>query len=351
MGTVKKLAEEVHRGLEQAVPKLPKTVVRKLALAVGAMIEGQTPNTVELANLLPLETERQDMREQWLRRLLKNPRLRVTAVMEPFARDQLAKAARNGQTVLLSMDQTDLGDRMAVLMVSVRVGERALPLAWLAEAGPANIGFEGQKQVLEQVAAGLPRGVEVLLSADRFYPSAALFTWLQAQGWGYRLRLKGNVLADPGYGDETTTGELANGVTERYLPRVRLFAQGVMTNLGILHEAGHPEPWIIAMDAAPTRAAVLDYASRWAIEPMFSDFKGRGFQLEESQLEHASRLERLLLIISLAMYWCVRVGQEDAFNRPTPLEKKRERKPTRNTGASESSTAAWFPGSPGGFAI
>ena len=32
---------------------------KKLAFAVGAMIEGQTPNTVELANLLPLETDRQ----------------------------------------------------------------------------------------------------------------------------------------------------------------------------------------------------------------------------------------------------------------------------------------------------
>jgi hypothetical protein len=47
---------------------------------------------------------------------------------------------------------------------------------------------------------------------------------------------------------------------------VRLFAQGVMTHLGILHEAGHPEPWIIAMDCAPTWARVLDYAARWAIE-------------------------------------------------------------------------------------
>ena len=43
MGTVKTLAEEVARGLEQAHPKLRKTVVKKLALAVGAMIEGQTP--------------------------------------------------------------------------------------------------------------------------------------------------------------------------------------------------------------------------------------------------------------------------------------------------------------------
>ena len=80
MGTVKKLADEVDRGLLGALPGLRKTVARKLSLAVGAMIEGQTPKTVELANLLPLETERQDMREQWLRRLLKNPLLLATAV-------------------------------------------------------------------------------------------------------------------------------------------------------------------------------------------------------------------------------------------------------------------------------
>ena len=350
MGTVKPLADEVQRGLTAALPGLRKTVVGKLALAVGAMIEGQTPNTVELANRLPLKTERQDLREQWLRRLLKNPLLLATAVMEPFAREALAKAARNGQTVLLAMDQTDLGDRMAVLMVGLRVGDRALPLAWLAEEGPANIGFEGQRTVLERVLAWLPVGAKVLLCADRFYPSADLFAWLGGHGWGYRLRLKGNLLADTGHGDETTTGELARGVTERYLKGVRLFAQGVMTNLGILHEAGHPEPWIIAMDCAPTRAAVLDYAARWAIEPMFSDFKGRGFELEDSQLEHADRLERLLLVMSLAMHWCVRVGRDDARDNPTPLEKKRTRKAIRTTGLSKSSTAVRCPGSPGGCA-
>ena len=350
MGTVKKLADEVERGLAAALPGLRKTVVGKLSLAVGAMIEGQTPNTVELANLLPLKTERQDMREQWLRRLLKNPLLMATAVMEPFAREALARAARNGQTVLLAMDQTDLGYGKAVLMVALRVGDRALPLAWLAEEGPANIGFEGQRTVLEQVLAWLPEGAKVLLSADRFYPSADLFAWLGGHGWAYRLRLKGNLLADPGHGDETTTGGLAQGVVERYLPGVRLFAQGVMTNLGILHEAGHPEPWIIATDCPPTRATVLDYAARWAIEPMFSDFKGRGFDLEDSPLGQADRLERLVLVMALAMHWCVRVGQEDALRRPTPLEKKRKRKATRTTGASGSSTAARCPGSLGACA-
>ena len=83
---------------------------------------------------------------------------------------------------------------------------------------------------------------------------------------------------------------------------------------------------------------------------MFSDFKGRSFDLEDSRLEHADCLERLLLVMSLAMHWCVRVGQEDALRRPTPLEKKRKRKATRTIGASGSSTAARCPGSRGACA-
>ncbi len=231
------------------------------------MIEGQTPNTAELANLLPLDTDRQDMREQWLRRLLKNPLLSSMEVLEPWARQALAAAGQNGQTIILSMDQTDGGDRFALLMVSLGVGDRALPLAWTVEAGPANLGFNAQHVLLERVRTWLPAGAEVLLSADRFYPSVALFEWLHAQpDWHYRLRLKGNLNVDPGVGDIVTTGKLAAGQTERYLPDVRLFDHGVSTHLAIWREPGYPEPWIIAMNDPPNRATVRDYASRWGIE-------------------------------------------------------------------------------------
>lgn len=106
-------------------------MVRKLSLAVGAMIEGRTPNTVELSNLLPLELERQYQREQWLRRLLSSPVLSCETVIEPFAQEALRHAGQNRQIILLSLDQTDLGDRMAVLMLTVRLGDRSLPLARL----------------------------------------------------------------------------------------------------------------------------------------------------------------------------------------------------------------------------
>ncbi len=111
------------------------------------------------------------------------------------------------------------------------------------------------------------------------------------------------------------------------------------------------------MNCPPTRAAVLDYGSRCtlkgikAIEPTFSDFKGRGFELGDSQLKHAGRLERLILVMALAMHWCVRIGQDNAIHHPTPLEKKRKDRATRSTGASKNLAVAWFPGSPVGCDI
>ncbi len=344
MGTVGRLAEEVKRGLRTALPKLRKTGVDKVALAVGAMIERQTPNTAELANVLPLATERQDLREQWLRRLLKNPLLSSPALLEPWVRQALAEARRNGQTVVLSLDPTDLGDRFAVLMLGLGMGDRALPLAWTVEAGPAHLGFGAQEVLLERVRSGLPAGAEVRVLADRFYPSVELFEWLHARGWQYRLRLKGNLNVDPGFGAIVTTGALAAGQTERSLPNVRLFNHGVPTNLGILHEAGHPEPWIIAMNGTPNRATVRDYASRWGIEPLFSDFKRRGFDLEATPLRAPDRLDRLLAIMALALHGCVRAGQEDARKHPTPLEKKHTPKQIPTTGPLRNSPAAPCPG-------
>ncbi|MEX3526575.1 MAG: hypothetical protein VB143_03855, partial [Burkholderia sp.] len=99
------------------------------------------------------------------------------------------------------------------------------------------------------------------------------------------------------------------------------------------HEPGHPEPWIIAMNQQPNRARVLDYGARWSIEPMFSDFKTRGFRLDGTQIRAPERLDRLLLIMTLAMSWCVNAGRADALQNPTPTEKKRARKPIRITGA------------------
>ena len=59
---------------------------------------------------------------------------------------------------------------------------------------------------------------------------------------------------------------------------------------------------------------------------MFSDFKSRGFGLEDSQIRIPGRLDRLILVMALALFWAVSTGMWDAVENRTPAEKRpRER--------------------------
>ena len=76
------------------------------------------------------------------------------------------------------------------------------------------------------------------------------------------------------------------------------------------------------MSEKPGYVTTLDYAGRWGIKPMFSDFKSRGFGVENTQIQSSDRLARLLLVMALALYSAVSTGLWDKANHPTPAEKK-----------------------------
>ncbi|GHU22533.1 hypothetical protein FACS189472_15430 [Alphaproteobacteria bacterium] len=168
------------------------------------------------------------------------------------------------------------------------------------------IGFDVQKNLLDQLLEMVPPGVEILLAADRFYGTKSFVEWCQRAGWHYRVRLKGNLTFQ--YEGKNIT---AKDVGKLLGPRVieaKFNESNIQTNLGYLHEEGHEEAWIIAMDCDPSRETVLDYGQRWGIECMFSDLKSRGFSVTETHLGDVERLERLLLILAIALYRGASVG-------------------------------------------
>jgi len=257
---------------------------------------------------------------QWISRFLANDLVCCDEVMEPFAREILARLGESGEPIPLILDQTKASDRHQILMLSVRCGERALPLAWRVEETGGAIGFATQKELLDVVAGWLLAGQAVILLADRFYGTPEVIRWCCARGWDYRLRLKGNLLARWG-AIKTTTSELALS-GGHYFESVVLTGKRVTTNIGILRDPGHTDPWIIAMSAKPGYLTTLGYSARWGIEPMFSDFKSRGFGLEQTHIHYPDRLARLILVMSLALYWAVSTGMWDHLNNPPPAEKK-----------------------------
>jgi hypothetical protein len=338
MNGIKKIAESVGSELKHRLPKQRKTQRTKLALLVSTMLEVRSANLMDLAAGLPRDADRTDMRYPWIIRLLGNPLVISDEVMEPFAREVLERAAADGEPLSLILDQSKMSDRHQVLMLAVRWGERALPLAWRVEETEGAIGFDTQRALLEAVAPWLPEEASVRLLGDRFYGTADLIGWCQGRGWDDRLRLKGNLVVFDATG-KTTTGQCASDRVY-YLEDVELTGRRARTHIGIIQDPGHAEPWIIAMSEKPGYLRTLEYAGRWGIEPMFSDFKSRGFGIEDTQLRYPDRLDRLILVMALALYVAVSTGQWDAVHHPTPSEKKAPRTNRRKSPEAEP------PGSP-----
>jgi hypothetical protein len=202
-----------------------------------------------------------------------------------------------------------------------------------------SIGFAEQEVLVRPAAAWPPAGAGAVLMGDRFYGSPDLILLCRSLGWDYRLRLKGDLPVTVG-GGETTTGECA-ARGERLLPDVGLSARAVPTNIAIVREPDHPEPWIIAMSERPSAYRAFDYGLRWGIEAMFSDFKTRGFGLEDSHLQRPERLDRLVLVMALALFWAVSTGMWGAVHNATPDEGKPRRiGPATSTAARPPSSGA-----------
>src|SRR4051794_9622128 len=316
---IETMAAAIGADLAARLPRQNKKQREGLALLVATALDVRDVNLMELAAALPRAAERLDMRYQWISRLLANPLIDTGEVMAPFAREVLARARAQAHTLVLIIDQSQVNATHQMVMVSLRVGGRAVPLAWQVKNTQGAIGFAEQRAALDRVAALLPAGVRPVLMGDRFYGSPALIAWCRAQGWDWRLRLKQDLLVFEAGGETTLADCFTRG--EHLLSDVELTEQRARTHVAMVQEAGHPEPWIIALSQTPSVHTAFDYGLRWGIEAMFSDFKTRGFGLEDSQIRLPGRLDRLILVMALALFWAVSTGMWDAANRPTRAEK------------------------------
>ncbi len=315
MGKAAASIKAIEDDFQKRHPLYHKSRREGLTTLAGVMLDVRSANLMELAAALPRKIGAAHDRYQYMERQLKNEKTDVDTTIKPYALEVIERLSARGETIIFQMDQSHINDVNEVLMLSVRLRKRALPVAWRVRSTQGNIGFGVQKELLDSVKAWLPAGVPILLAADRFYGTAQLTGWCQKAGWSYRIRLKGNLTLSH-EGGELTTGDVAARLPQGVIG-AELYGSGVTTNIGVLHEKGHKEPWIIAMDASPSRYTVLDYGMRWGIENMFSDFKSRGFGLMQSHIQKPERLERLILVMSIALYWAVSCGafaEQEAAN-------------------------------------
>lgn len=71
-----------------------------------------------------------------------------------------------GYTIVLMLDQSKISDDFECLMLSMRVGKRAVPVVWKVIETKDLIGFETQEGLLNSALEMLPETCNVLLAGD-----------------------------------------------------------------------------------------------------------------------------------------------------------------------------------------
>ena len=160
---------KVEADFRDRLPGFHKSRREGLSLVASVVLNTRSVNLMENAAALPREIGSVDHRYQHISRQLGNCHIDTDEVMQAYAGEIFRRLCDAGETIVLALDQSKLNEGHEVLMLSVRMRDRALPVAWRVRQTKGPIGWRVQHDLLETVCPWLPEGARVLLAGDRFY--------------------------------------------------------------------------------------------------------------------------------------------------------------------------------------
>ena len=217
------------------------------------------------------------------------------------------------RSVELALDTTVLWCRYAVVRVAVIYRGRSLPLTWVVlEQSSASVALSKYQHILHQAAQLIPLHCQVTLLADRGFNDMDLMALAVKLGWHFIFRLKTSLWVYRPFKARCKVNRLMPPQGEVHLHHV---VQVTERRFGPVHLAlGHMrtpngyEQWALLSDQTTSLDTFDQYALRFDVEESFLDDKSAGFQIESSQIDDASALARLLLILATATLYLVSTG-------------------------------------------
>lgn len=131
-------------------------------------------------------------------------------------------------------------------------------------------------------------------------------------GWHYGIRIACNTYRLDATGHSAALNERVPVGQHRYFQNVWLTqAAKLQTNVSVTWTDATPSEMVAVISDQPAGPPRLrEYALRMTIEQSFRDDQSGGFDLEHTRLQHADRLERLLLALAIATLWCHELGEQ-----------------------------------------
>lgn len=321
--------QEWTERVQEAFPHLSKPQARVLAVFSLGMVFARSCalNAVSGFLAVALEQERNTVRQR-LREWCWNAedkagKKRQQVVVEDCFVPLLGWVLRHwqGTQLALALDATTLGDRFAVLAISVVYRGCAIPVAWkVLQAGEKRAWRREWLRMLRLLSPAVPPGWTVLVLADRGLYARWLFRRIVRLGWHPFLRINNRGHFRPqdtahffallSFVPRTGTSWCGEGTAfktvECQLP-CTLLARW---------EEGHKDPWLILTDLSPHSCDPCWYGLRMWIERGFKLTKRGGWQWQTTRMTNPERAARLWIGVAVATLWLVSVGGEAEATEP-----------------------------------
>lgn len=282
---------------------------------VVGILQSESIALSKIATYIPGETQAES-RVTMIRRWLKNFHVDVWSFYKPVLEHALEDWTSGSANLILDGVMVG-GDRWQILRLSLEHGHRAIPIGWVVVPGTGIPSVEKLEKMLSRAAEFLrPRVKEVRFLADRGFRDCDWAQLCQKLGWHYDIRTANNTLVTLKDGRCCSIAELGVEKGQRGYFQEVLFTQEakLCANLSVTWTEGDenhsPELLAVVSDQIACRARLREYGIRMVTEESFRDDKSGGFDMADTRLLHAERLERLLLALAIAKLWCHELGEQ-----------------------------------------
>ena len=235
----------------------------------------------------------------------------------------------SGQRMYLALDTTVLWNQFCMIHLSIVCGGRAIPFLWkVMKHKSSTVGFAEYKPMLKLAHRLLSQHSDVMLLADRGFANHELMRWLKKSNWHYCLRLPCDVVLHGARKYPIELKYLYPSKSEAvFYHHVGLWLDGEhRSNIVLANVKGVKEPWAVrgrmpssralarrtarprCTDEAPSLQTLWQYGLRFRVEELFLDSKSGVFQLESSKIRDSKALERLDLVVALALLFATCQG-------------------------------------------
>lgn len=286
---------------------------KTLAVLVEAAVHAGRSTLSAIGRQLRGAAAKHAIKRVW--RFCANDRVHPTDAMPRVIR-RLTKG-RKKKPLLVALDWTDIGHFHTLMAAAVMRG-RAVPLLWASytdgQLTRSRNSFE--ESLLRLLVTLLPGGVKVILLADRGFGRTELANTCGELRLRFLIRIRPDVrVSHPSY-----TGRLDEYPIRKGMWRVLAGAEYRSDGAAVLSVVirwkrglpeGRDEPWFLMTNLEGNAVRLTNlYARRVAVEELFRDSKdGRyGLGLGQTQVSTTGRLDRLILILALAIILLIGLG-------------------------------------------